>query len=98
MKYVSMFQASPPMAAVWDNLRRASPGELQRHGVQHSPAIRHADLRHHQHRLLQVEDEPRARVHHVPSILCLRWSQPGSRVRLPPLSERIDWSSHLLVF
>lgn len=86
MKYVFLFQAAAPMATLRAHLRRASPGELQRHGVQHSAPLRHAYLRHHQHCLLQVEDEQGTRVHHVPPVLRLRRGQPGTRVWVPPLS------------
>lgn len=86
------------MAPVRADQRRASPGQLQRHGLQHSAALCHAAVRHPQHRLLQVEDEQGSRVHHVPPLFRLRGSQSRPRIRLPPLSERIDWSFRLLVF
>lgn len=66
------FQVAAPLAPVRADQRRARAGELQGYDVQHRASLRHAHLCHHQHRLLQVEDEPGPGFHHVPPVLRVR--------------------------
>lgn len=45
--------------------------QQQRPLLRHRAALHHASLRHHLHRLLQVEDEQGSGLHHVPALLHL---------------------------
>lgn len=85
MFYLSRFQVTSALAPLWFDIRGTCPSQLEGHGLQHRTALRHVDLRHHQHSLLQVENEQGSWFHHVPALLCLRRRQPGPRVWLPTL-------------
>lgn len=91
MKFGSIFgcisapQASGTVAAVRLDLRKTRGSELGGDGVQHSDPILHAAVRHLEHRLFQVADEQRPRVHHVPPLLRLRRRLADVRVRVPGL-------------
>ena len=69
------------MAPLWHNLREACGGELSGNGLQHSNSILHASLRNHEHRLFQVANEQRSRLHDVPPLLRLRCRLTHVRVR-----------------
>lgn len=74
------------MAPVRAHQRRARAGQLQGHGLQHRAPLRHAHLRHHQHRLLQVENEQGTGFYHVLTLfrVCRHESWLGVRILTLP--------------
>lgn len=75
------FQITSALAIVRHHLRGVGGGQLRRHGMLDHHPVHDADLRHHLHRLLPLEDEQGPGLYHVPPLLRLRGRVAHVRVR-----------------
>lgn len=60
------------LVAVRHHQQRTGRGELPGDGLFNSDPLHDVTLRHHVHRLFQMEDEQRSRINNVPSLFCIR--------------------------